>query len=89
MASEFRTIKPTSIRIGDLIRVTATDAGVKRSRTGRVSKRNHWDGNTEWSTKEGGVLLTIYKDGTTDMMGRPEIKLIKEKDLDVLPGMAY
>lgn len=82
-----RTIKHTSILIGDHIRVTAMSAGIQLAKTGTVRKRNHWDGNSEYATAEGGVLLTVYKDGTTDMSGTVTVSLLRRIDPDVLPGM--
>lgn len=90
-ATKFRQIKPESIRLDDLIRCTATQGGVQRSRTGVVKQRTVFrnNGGVEFATAEGGVLLTVFKDGSTDMFGTTTVTLISRVDTDTLPGLGH
>lgn len=90
-SERFRQIKPAYVRLGDLIRVTGQEAGVQRSRTGIVANRTVYrnNGGVELTTAEGGVLLTSYADGSTDMPGNVKVTLIQRTDTDTLPGLEY
>lgn len=55
-----RYIKPETICIGDLIRVTRKHKDVEISVVGKVASRQHFPHSTEYQTVEGYVLLEQF-----------------------------
>jgi len=60
-----RFIKPDSIRMGDLVRVTGKYQDVDIARTGYMVKRDHQGRTTTYYSAAGVELLSVYGDGTT------------------------
>jgi len=59
-SSPIRHIKPETICIGDVIRVTHKHKDVEKSVVGKVAKRDHYPRSTEYTTAEGVVLLEHF-----------------------------
>lgn len=55
-----RYIKPETICIGDLIRVTRKHKDVEISVVGKVASRQHFPRSTEYQTANGYVLLEQF-----------------------------
>lgn len=53
-------IKPETICIGDVIRVTRKYKDVEISEVGKVASRQHFSHSTEYQTAEGHVLLEQF-----------------------------
>lgn len=68
-------IKPSSIRLQDLIRVHGKYHDTDTTKVGVVAKRSYIGGTTEYTTAQGVVLLEVHADGT--MGGTTRVTLIR------------
>lgn len=79
-----RTIKHESIRLGDVVRISGRIGDMEVARVGTVAKRTHSSIGTEYTTPSGMVLLTVYRDGSTDFV-KLRIALLNEGHLYTEP----
>lgn len=60
LANTARYIKPETICVGDVIRVTEKRQDVEVSTVGTVARRNYGTNFTEYVTEQGVTLLEVY-----------------------------
>jgi len=61
MSAKVRYIRPETICIGDIIKVSWNHKDVIKSIQGEVAHREHYTHSTEYSTAEGQVLCTHWR----------------------------
>jgi hypothetical protein len=77
MTTRFNTryIRPEHIKTGDLIRVGWGNSDVKESIMGRVTAISLFEGNTEWWTDGGALLLQRNNAGSSHPADKPGVKV--------------
>lgn len=63
-----RTLKASSIRIGDTLRITGKINDMEITRVGVVKKRDITSSGTDYLTASGMVLVSEFRDGTHDLV---------------------
>lgn len=64
VSTKLRYIKPSSIQMGDSIRVSGVWMDTQTSVVGTFAKRDHTANSTYYLTEQGAELLAAHRDGS-------------------------